>query len=149
MPDPMMSDEDKKKADLEALKAKEVTPLKPQGNLLSTPSPIPGAAVPSGNLPTIAEADKIEEKKHKDALAAKEKSDREAQVEREKQQRLDQEEADRKSKIQRMMDGEAGSVPASKVVKRYNTEDGLPPRYEAGNLEPVNAKKVKPPVPSV
>lgn len=94
-------------------------------------------------IPTKAEADALVLKQQEEAKKAKEKADKEAEVERIKAEKLKQEEDERKAKIQLMADGAAGSVSESKVVQRYNTEDGLPPRYEAGNLEPINAKKIK------
>lgn len=135
--------EEQKRHEAEVLKAKQTNPLHPEGNVISTPSPIPGAAVPTANLPSIEEADKIVLKQQEEARKEKEKKDKEIEVQREKDRKLREEEDVRRAKIQEMADGKAGSVPASKIVDRYNTEDGLPPRYEAGNLEPINAKKIK------
>lgn len=92
-------------------------------------------------LPTKAEADALVLKQQEEAKKNKEKAEKEAEVVRAKEEKERQEEETRRAKIQLMVDGAAGSVSASKKVDRYETEDGLPPRFIGGSLTPVNAKK--------
>lgn len=99
------------------------------------------AMIDEDKRPSKSEADKLMDKKAEENRLAQEEKNKEIQAELERKQKEEEYEKERQALLQRAANGEAVSIPASRKIDRYNTEDGLPPRYEAGNLEPVNAKK--------